>query len=281
MAAALHRDHCQDFCVIAPRSFSVERSRPWDDETRRIGQLMMGHSNTRTLDLFEGACTPLRSELDGLEELESHEQLPCGWERYLDLQTGVVYYKNRISGRTSSIEPREREGKAQGSERVKTHESPEEAGSMISETKLDLTLNLGNNDNIARKVKEVDAGDQCATQEKHSELGTHEERESTVRATEQARVSNSIETSMSWTTSSTSILSQELVATEMSSTCAKSRKSPRGSEDDENQNMEIVGCPGCLMYVMRCVTEDSCPVCGSSKLVHFPWSPSNKRLRTN
>lgn len=39
-------------------------------------------------------------------DLDSHSPLPSGWEKCLDLQTGSIYYLNRITGLSTSCDPR-------------------------------------------------------------------------------------------------------------------------------------------------------------------------------
>lgn len=67
-------------------------------------QLMMGHfeRRTETLDLLGGSSTAAFTTL----ELEPEKPLPCGWEKCLDLKTGMVYYMNPSSGTKILNDPR-------------------------------------------------------------------------------------------------------------------------------------------------------------------------------
>eukprot|EP00249_Psilotum_nudum_P001887 c14631_g1_i1 orf=350-1390(-) len=72
-----------------------DTKRPWNEDSQKMFHLMMGQFDrrTETLDLLGGAASQSK-----VLELESNKPLPSGWEKFLDLQSGAIYYVNCITG---------------------------------------------------------------------------------------------------------------------------------------------------------------------------------------
>ncbi|OVA07104.1 hypothetical protein BVC80_1289g19 [Macleaya cordata] len=203
-----------------------------------------------TLDLFHSsnklASTPV--------ELEEPHPLPFGWQRFLDLQTGEIYYKKnrQILINESTETSRSSSSSSSSSSIVMSRNRTTSSTSPTLDLKLNLSpprINVADETSANRSSATSSPTSSCLS----TEMNYH--------------VVDSI-------SSSTNIIN------------ATGGGRTQESTTTASSNMLLVGCPRCLMYVMLSAEEQypKCPKCKSSVLLdflHHLHNNNNKKTRNN
>ncbi|KAL6553317.1 hypothetical protein OROGR_007159 [Orobanche gracilis] len=195
-----------------------------------------------TRDLLGGCCT-----LDS-KELDLDLEVPCGWEKRLDLKSGKVHLQRCNSSNSSSSTS---ENKRQNTKSMSKFQDLNFPPSLSSSSSSRQTLNLFDEPSLDLKLvsplsvspSSSNYQSVCTLDKVKSAL-ERAEREETVRKRSSSSMSKS---SSPRSTSSSSVKDGDLDHEEKSTTASIA-----------------AGCPRCLLYVLISRGDPKCPRCNSN-----------------
>lgn len=248
----------------------------------------------------------------GGSELQDEVRLPTGWEKCLDLKSGLIYFKNWNTGTLTYRDPRQSVQQPQriGLLSISLEEQQQAPAPLSCKRKFD-DNNNNNNNRVSSTVDGLELSlnlpgttvqtSVCTMERVRSALERsqwstqHKRRLQTKDATTTTTSSNPGTTLSLFSSSSVSPKSE---SSESSSECftSPSVMSFQGDESEEVQQqprecgkgstvMVTVGCKSCLMYVMLSKSHPSCPKCGNTDdvLLELPMPspiPTRRRLKS-
>ncbi|XP_073057562.1 uncharacterized protein [Primulina eburnea] len=205
-----------------------------------------------TRDLLGGCGTPDSKELD------LDLQVPCGWEKRLDLKSGKVYLQRCSSSNSSSSNS---ENKPQISSKTLT--KFQDLNFPLTSKQ---TLNLF--DESALELKLVSSASTSPSSSSYPSICTLDKVKSALERAEKETVIRKRSMSMS-----------------MSKSCSPCSNSSSSIQDRDFDNEErfsgsfAAGCPGCLLYVLISKSNPKCPRCNSE--VPVPVAIKKPRIDLN
>ncbi|XP_073157886.1 uncharacterized protein [Henckelia pumila] len=206
-----------------------------------------------TRDLLGGCCTPDSKELD------LDLQVPCGWEKRLDLKSGKVYLQRCNSLNSSSSTS---ENKPQISSKALTKFQDLNFPPTSKQT-----LNLFDESTLELKLVSS-----ASTSPSSSSICTLDKVKSALERAEKETVIRKRSVSMSMSMS-------------MSKSCSPRSNSSSSIQDRDFDHEErfsgsfAAGCPSCLLYVLISKSNPRCPRCNSE--VPVPVAVKKPRIDLN
>lgn len=214
-----------------------------------------------TMDLLGGCCNnnSTSSSIDESKELDLDLQVPCGWEKRLDLKSGKVYLIKRCDNPSNNSSPTSLEyhkpqntisSKFQDMLNVPTTPKKQSV-SLFDETTLDLKL-----------ISSSSVYQSVCTLDKVKYALERAEKENYVR---KRSISISNKSSSPLSNSSSSI-----------------KDSYDSNYDEDRSPLQVSyasGCPCCLMYVLISTSNPKCPRCNSN--VPLPLAMKKPRIDLN
>ncbi|XP_057765272.1 uncharacterized protein LOC130986022 isoform X2 [Salvia miltiorrhiza] len=197
-----------------------------------------------TRDLLAG-CTTLDSK-----ELDLDLQVPCGWEKRLDLKSGKVYLQ-RCNSSNSSSSSTEKKGEESGGkfQDLNFPPSSKQTLNLLDEEGLELKLVSGSP--LSSPYQSVCTLDKVKSALERAEKETVRKRSSISMSKSSSLPSNS----------SSSIKDSDL------------------DQEERSSSSFAAGCPTCLLYVLISTTNPKCPRCNSN--VPMPLPAKKPRIDLN
>ncbi|KAK6149530.1 hypothetical protein DH2020_017055 [Rehmannia glutinosa] len=206
-----------------------------------------------TMDLLAGCCT-----LDS-KELDLDLQVPCGWEKRLDLKSGKVYLQrfNSSNSGSSNSENKPQNSVANVANKFQDLNFPPESKqtlNLFDETSLDLKL-----------FSLPSVNSPCSSS--YQSVCTLDKVKSALERAEKETVVRKRSISMSKSSSLRSNSSSSI------------KDSDHDQEEKSSSASFAVGCPCCLMYVLVSKSNPKCPRCNSN--VPLPVAAKKPRIDLN
>ncbi|KAK4434101.1 hypothetical protein Salat_0572800 [Sesamum alatum] len=206
-----------------------------------------------TKDLLGGCCT-----LDS-KELDLDLQVPCGWEKRLDLKSGKVYLQRCNSTNSSSSTSETKPPSSKITAKFQDLNFP---------PTLKQTLNLFDEASLDLKLVSSTSASPPSSSNYQSVCTLDKVKSALERAEKEENVrKRSISISMSKSSSPRSTSSSSV------------KDSDLGQEEKSSSASFAAGCPGCLLYVLISRGNPKCPRCNSD--VPLPVAAKKPRIDLN
>ncbi|KAL3851031.1 hypothetical protein ACJIZ3_012913 [Penstemon smallii] len=202
-----------------------------------------------TRDLLGGSCT-----LDS-KELDLDLEVPCGWEKRLDLKSGKVYLQRCNSSNSSSSTSEHKAASSKNLAKFQDLNYPP-----ISKQ----TLNLFDESILDLKLVSSTSTSSPSSSNYQSVCTLDKVKSALERAEKEMVKKRSMSMSMSKSKSSSP-----------RSNSSSSIKDSDVYEEDKSSASFAAGCPRCLMYVLISTSNPKCPRCN----IHVPMPVTAKKPR--
>ncbi|GFP92131.1 hypothetical protein PHJA_001357200 [Phtheirospermum japonicum] len=210
-----------------------------------------------TMDLLAGCCT-----LDSSKELDLDLQVPCGWEKRLDLKSGKIYLERCNSPNSWSSTSESNKPSQQSTKHVSKFQ---DLNNVPHESK---PLNLFDESSLDLKLFSLSSSLSPNSSSRYQSVCTLDKVKSALERAEKETIVRKRSVSMSKSSSFISNSSSSIMDSDV--------------EQEERSLISAsfaVGCPSCLMYVLISKGNPKCPRCNCD--VPLPVAAKKPRIDLN